>query len=52
MEILAAADATDWDLIQVANVQPAVAGWVILEVYQSQHSATGTIFIDPQVVIS
>ncbi len=52
IDIAAAADATDWDYLEITGIQPAVAGWVILEVYLSMYSATGTIYIDPSVVIS
>lgn len=51
IDILDAADDTDWDYLEVTDITPAVASWVILEIYESIYSAAGTIFIDPEVVI-
>jgi hypothetical protein len=52
IDILAAADATDWDYLQVTGIQPAIASNVVIELYHSMYSAAGTIFVDPACVIS
>lgn len=52
LDIAQAADAADWDYLEISGVQPAVAGWITMELYQSMYSAAGTIYVDPQPVIS
>lgn len=51
IDILDAADADDWDYLQV-TLTPAVASKVRLTVYIKFYSAAGDIFIDPAVVIT
>ena len=47
-----AADVSDWDYLEV-TVQPAVASKVRIKLYVNHYdNGTGTIFIDPAVVIS
>ncbi len=51
-DILNAADADDWDYLQVSAVQPATASKVRITCKCRAYSASGTIFVDPAVVIS
>lgn len=51
IDILDAADADDWDSLQV-TITTATAGKVRLTIYLSFYSAAGIIFIDPAVVIT
>jgi hypothetical protein len=50
IDILSRADATDWDSLTIASHTPAVAGWVILELYVSAYVASGQIYVDGKYV--
>jgi len=50
IDILARADATDWDSLTIASHTPAVAGWAILELYVSAYAASGQIYADGKYV--
>ena len=52
IDILDAADADDWDYLEVTGIQLGIAGWVTLSIYVSIYNATTTFFIDPAVVIT
>ena len=51
-DIADAADADDWDYLQVATIQPAVASRVRIRCFCRHYTAAGDIYIDPAVVIS
>lgn len=51
IDILDAADADDWDYLEV-TLTPAVASKVRLKIYFSKYLAATNVFIDPAVVIS
>jgi hypothetical protein len=50
IDILNAANADDWDYLQVSGITPAVASKVRIKCFVSDYSAAGHIYIDPQVV--
>lgn len=50
--ILDAADADDWDSLNVTAIAPAVSSQVRLRIYWSKYLAATNVFIDPEVVIS
>jgi hypothetical protein len=52
IDIANAANADDWDYIEVTGIAPAAASKVRLSIYVGAYSAAGTIYIDPAVVIS
>lgn len=52
IDIANAANADDWDYLEVTGINPAIASKVRLTIYLSAYSAAGTIYIDPAVVIS
>jgi hypothetical protein len=52
IDIANAANADDWDYLEVTGVAPATASKVRLSIYVGAYSATGTIYIDPCPVIS
>jgi len=47
-----AADADDWDYLEVTGIAPATASKVRITCYCGHYTAAGDIFIDPAVVIS
>lgn len=51
IDILDAADADDWDYLQV-GATPVVAGKVILRLYYNKYLAATNVFFDPLVVIT
>lgn len=50
--ILDAADADDWDYLQVSSIAPATSSKVRIRCYISTYQNSGAIYIDPAVVIS
>lgn len=47
-----AADADDWDYLQITNITPAVASKLRIKCFCRHYTASGDIFVDPAVVIS
>jgi len=43
---------TDWDFLSVTSIAPAVASRVRIKLFCRHYHATGTIYVDPAVVIS
>lgn len=52
IDIANAASADDWDYLEVTSIAPAVASKVRLSIWIGAYSASGTIYVDPAVVIS